>query len=144
MVTSVFGMVLFSQCRQGDQFGKRRASAGGSDSSTSDGRIPRLVPGGERYECPGIEFDDVRRSSTRVTKSFDNLHSTVRWNAHFDGFTRRDSRELLQDESHRDCGLVTIRSSLPNRLDSDSTTFMVDPGKGHAQHASSGKGSVFT
>jgi hypothetical protein len=64
--------------------------------------------------------------------------------AHFHGFAWCDAREFLEDESHRDGSGVTILGAAPNASDGRSTAVGIDSGKGHAQHASSGEGSVFT
>lgn len=144
MVTSVFGIVLFSQCRQGHEFGERRASSRRPDGPAIDGCVPGLIAYRERHERRGIELDDVRRCPSSVTEALDDLDRPVRWDAHFDGFTRRDAREFLQDESHGDRRRVTICRSASNVPNGRFATLGIDSGKGHAQHASSGKGRVFT
>jgi hypothetical protein len=72
------------------------------------------------------------------------LNGPVRWNTHLDRLAGRESRELLKDEPHCSGGGFPIGRTVPNRGDSDSATLNGDSGKGHAQHASSGKGSVLS
>jgi hypothetical protein len=68
----------------------------------------------------------------------------VRRNAHLHGFARCDAREFLEDEPHGNRRHVTILGAASNARDGRSAALGIDSGKGHAQHASSGKGSVFT
>jgi hypothetical protein len=65
-------------------------------------------------------------------------------NTHFDRLAWRESRELLKDEPHCRGGHSAVRRTVPNRGDGGSATLNGDSGKGHAQHASSGKGSVLS
>lgn len=144
MVTSVLVMWLFSQSDEGHEFGQCRTGAGGAHGTAGNGGIPGLVTNGERHERRRIEFDDVRRSSSRMAEPLDDLNGTVRRDADFDGFSRRDACEFLKDKPHGDCGGVPIARPCPNFRNRGSAAFGVDTGKGHAQHASSGKGRVFT
>ena len=144
MVTSVLAMSLFSQNSERQQFGEGRSGSRCADGAPSDGFIPRLVADRERQKSRGVEFNDVRRGAACVTESFDNLDRPVWGYSHLDGFARRDAREFLQDEPHGDRRRVAIRRAASNFGDGSSATLEVDSGKGHAQHASSGKGRVFT
>jgi len=144
MVTSVFGMVLFSQGRQGHEFDEGRTGSRRADCAAIDGRIPRLVSYRERHKRRGIEFDDIRRCPSRVTEPLDNLNRPVRGYSHLDRFAGSDSAEFLQDEPHGDRCRVAIGRATSNQRDSGSAARGIDLGKGHAQHASSGKGRVFT
>ena len=144
MVTSVFGMVLFSQNSEREELGERRAGSRCPNGPSIDGCVPRLVPDRERHERVWIQLDDVGRGSSRVPESLNNLDCAVRRNAHFHGFARRDAREFLQDESHGDGGGFAVCGPVSNCGDGGAATVGIDSGKGHAQHASSGKGSVFT
>lgn len=144
MVTSVFGMILFSQSRQGHEFGERRAGPRCADGTAIDGRVPGLGTNSERHERVCIQLDDVGRGSSRVPDSFDNLDRPVWGYSHLDGFARRDARKFLQDKPHGDRRRVAIRRAASNIGDGGSATLGVDSGKRHAQHASSGKGRVFT
>lgn len=144
MVTSVFGIVLFSQSRQGREFGERRAGSRCPDSSAIDGRVPRFGTDRERHERVCIQLDDIGRGSSRVSESLNNLDRAVRRHAHFHGFARRDAREFLQDEPHGDGGRFAVCGPVSNCGDGGSAALGIDSGKGHAQHASSGEGSVFT
>jgi hypothetical protein len=65
-------------------------------------------------------------------------------NTHFDRLAGRESCKLLQDEPHCRRGHSAVRRTVPNRGDGGSATLNFDSGKGHAQHASSGKGSVLS
>ena len=121
MVTSVFGMVLFSQNSERHKFDEGGAGSRCPDCTALDDRIPGLIADRERHERFGIEFDDVRRSSSRVSESLNNLDCAVRRNAHLDGFARRDAREFLQNEPHGNCCRVTIRGGASNACDGGST-----------------------
>lgn len=144
MVTSVLVIPLLFQNREGHEFGQRRAGAGRANRASRDSRVPRFRTDGERHERHRIELDDVRRSSACVTESLNNLDSAVRRNPHLDGFPGDNPRKLLEDEPDGDCGCFPIDRTVPNGDDGRSTAFDVDSGKGHAQHASSGEGRVFT
>lgn len=144
IVTSVLVIPLLFQNREGHEFGQRRAGTRRTNRASRDRRVPRFLTDAERHECRRIKFDDVRRCSARMPESLNYLGGTVRRNPHLDGFTRSKSRELLEDESDGDCGGLPIDRTLPNRSHGGSTAFDVDSGKGHAQHASSGEGRVFT
>jgi len=144
IVTSVFGMVLFSQSRQGDEFGERCTGSRCPDSTAIDGRVPGLGADSERHEGFRIQLDDIGRSSAGVAQTFNNLDCAVRRDAYLDRFARRNAREFLQDESHGNRRRVAIRGAAANVDDSGSASLNIDFGKGHAQHASSGKGRVFT
>ncbi len=144
MVTSSLAMCLFSQCDKRYKVSQRRTGSRRSNDTAVDGRIPRLVPDRERHERLGVEFDDVGRGASGVPEPLDNLDGTVWWDAHFHRLSGRESRELLKNESHRGGGHVVVRRTVPNRGDGDSATLGVNSGKRHAQHASSGKGSVLS
>lgn len=79
-----------------------------------------------------------------MTEPLNNLDRPVRWYSHLDRFARRNAREFLQDEPHGNRRRVAIRGAAANVDDSGSASLNIDFGKGHAQHASSGKGKVFT
>jgi len=79
-----------------------------------------------------------------MTEPLDDLNGSVRRDSHFDGFPWRDAGELLKDEADGDGDCVSIAGPRPNFRNRGSAAFGVDTGKGHAQHASSGKGRVFT
>jgi hypothetical protein len=128
MVTSSFAMLLFSQDGKGHEFAQRRAGSRGSNDTAVDGDIPRLVPDRERHESRRIEFDHVRRGSSCVPKSLDNLNGSVGRNTHLDRLARRESREFLQDEPHCYGGGFPIRRTVPNRGDGGSATLNGDSG----------------
>ena len=144
MVTSVFGMLLFSQGGQGHKFSEGSAGSRSPDGPAIDGCVPGLIAYRERDERRGIELDDVRRCPSSVTESLDDLDRPVRRHTYFDRFARCDAREFLQDEPHSDRRRVTIWRSASNVPNRRFATLGIDSGKGHAQHASSGKGRVFT
>jgi hypothetical protein len=114
MVTSVFGMVLFSQNSERHKFDEGGPGSRRPDCTAIDGRVPGLSADGERHERVCIQLDDVGRGSSRVTESLNNLDCPVRRNAHLDGFARRDAREFLQDESHGDCSGFAICGPVSN------------------------------
>lgn len=144
MVTSSLAMCLFSQCGKGHKFGEGRTGSRRSNGTAVDGRLPRLVTDRERHERLGVEFDDVGRCPSGVTEALDDLDDPVGWNAHLDRLSGSESRELLQDETHRGGRQISVRRTAANRGDGDSATLGVNSGKRHAQHASSGKGSVLS
>lgn len=144
MVTSSFAMLLFSQDGKGHEFRECRAGSRGTNGTAVDGRIPRLVPDCERHENRRVEFDHVGRGSSGVTEPLNDLDCAVGRNTHLDRLAGRESREFLQDEPHCYGGGFPIRRTVPNRGDGGSATLNGDSGKGHAQHASSGKGSVLS
>ena len=144
MVTSSLAMLLFSQGTKRHEFRECRAGSRCSNDTAVDGRVPRLVPDRERHESRRIEFDDVRRGSSCVTEPLDDLNGSVGRNAHLDRLAGRESREFLKDEPHCSGGHSAVRRTVPNRGDGGSATLNGDSGKGHAQHASSGKGSVLS
>ena len=144
MVTSSVAMSLFSQGGKGYEFREGRPRSRCSNGPATDGLIPRFVPNREGHESRRIQFDDVGRGSSGVTKSLDELDSAVGRNTHLDRLAGRESREFLQDEPHCYGGGFPIGRTVPNRGDRDSATLNGDSGKGHAQHASSGKGSVLS
>ena len=144
MVTSVFGMLLFSQGGQGHKFSEGSAGSRSPDGPAVDGRVPGLITYRERHKRRGIELDNIRRCPSRVPESVNNLDRPVRGYSHLDGFSGSDPREFLQDEPHGHRRHVTIGCSVSNQRDSGSAARGIDSGKGHAQHASSGKGRVFT
>ena len=79
-----------------------------------------------------------------MTEPLDDLNGPVRRDTHLDGFTWRDAGELLKDEADGDGDCISIARPRSNFRNRGSAAFGVDTGKGHAQHASSGKGRVFT
>ncbi len=144
MVTSSLAMCLFSQGTKRHEFREGRPGSRGANDTAADGRIPRLVTDRERHERLGVEFDDVGRGASGMPEPLDNLDGTVWWDAHFHRLSWRESRELLKNEPHRGGGHVVVRRTVPNRGNGDSATLGVNSGKRHAQHASSGKGSVLS
>jgi len=144
MVTSSLAMLLFSQDGKGHEFAQRRAGSRGANGTAVDGGIPRLVPDSERHERHRVEFDHIGRGSSGVTEPLNDLDCAVGRNTHLNRLAWRDSREFLQDEPHCYGGGFPIGRTVPNRGDGDSATLNGDSGKGHAQHASSGKGSVLS
>jgi len=144
MVTSSCAMLLFSQGGQGDQFREGRPSSRGTNSPTTNGRLPRLVTNGERHERRRVEFDDVRRGSPGVTEPLNNLNGSVGRNTDLDRLAGGDAGEFLQDKTHR-CGCqVSVRRPVSNLSDSCSAPFKVDSRKWHDHHASSGEGRVLS
>jgi hypothetical protein len=144
IVTSSLAMSLFSQGTKRHEFREGRPGSGRSNDTAADSRIPRLVPDRERHERLGVEFDDVGRGASGVPEPLNNLDGTVWWDAHFHRLSGRESRELLKNEPHRGGRQISVRRTVPDRCDGDSATLGVNSGKGHAQHASSGKGSVLS